>query len=240
GALEIARAEVASLERQHAAAGNALVLLVGTLPEALPPGRRLTGQGIVADLAAGLPADVLLGRPDVRAAEQRLIAANADIGAARAAFLPRITLTAALGSASPALDGLFGAGSRAWSFTPILQQPLFGSATAASLDVAEARKVASVAEYEKAIQQAFREVADLLAAHDALAAQLRAQEAAERTQSERLHLADLRYRGGISSHLELLDAQRDSYSAGQATVQVRRQLLSTAAQLYKALGGGGS
>ncbi len=240
GALESARAELASLERQRAAAANALDLLVGQQPAALPPGRTLSAQGIVPDLATGLPAEVLLTRPDVLAAEQNLIAANANIGAARAAFLPRISLTAGLGTASNALSGLFESGSGAWNFQPVLRLPLFDAGrAAAATDLAEARKVIAVAQYEKTIQQAFREVADLLAARTHLAGQLQAQQAAEKAQSERLRLAEARYKAGISSYLEVLDAQRESYAAQQGTLQTRRAWLAAAAQLYKALGGGG-
>jgi multidrug efflux system outer membrane protein len=241
GALELVRAELASLQRQQATAANALVLLVGQQPSSLPEGRALPDQAIVADLAADLPAEVLLQRPDVVAAEKRLMAANANIGAARAAFLPRISLTAGLGTASSALSGLFAGGSESWIFQPALRLPLFdGGRSAAGVDLAEARKVIAVAEYEKTIQQAFREVADLLAAHTYLVEQLRAQQAAEKAQSERLRLAEARYKAGISSHLEVLDAQRESFAAQQATVQTRRARLTAAAQLYKALGGGGS
>lgn len=241
GALEQVRAELASLQRQQAAAANALALLVGWQPSSLPEGRALPDQGIVADLAADLPAEVLLQRPDVLAAEKRLIAANANIGAARAAFLPRISLTAGLGTASSALSGLFGGGSESWNFQPALRLPLFdGGRISSGVDLAEARKVIAVAEYEKTIQQAFREVADLLAARTHLVEQLRAQQAAEKAQSERLRLTQARYKAGVTSHLEVLDAQRESFSAQQATVQTRRAWLAAAAQLYKALGGGGS
>jgi len=239
GAYESARAELASLLRQQAAAENALVLLVGRMPEALPAGRRLAEQGIVGDLAPGLPSAVLLARPDVLAAEQRLIAAHANIGAARAAFLPRIVLTAALGTASRALSGLFEAGSGAWSFQPALSLPLFdGGRTAGNVDLAEARRDLAVADYERTIQQAFREVADLLAARTQLAEQVQALDAAARTQAERLRLADARYQAGVSSYLEVLDAQREAFAAQQGAVQTRRLLLASAAQLYKALGGG--
>jgi multidrug efflux system outer membrane protein len=239
GSLQSARAELASLERQRSASDNYLRLLVGGAPTDLPPGRRLSEQGIVPDLAADLPADVLLRRPDISAAERQLIAANANIGAARAAFFPRITLTGVFGSSSAALSGLFKSGSEAWSFQPALSLPLFDfGRTSANVDLAQARKVIAVAQYEKAIQQAFREIADLLVARDKLKAQLDSQEAAERAQNERLRLTDARYKGGVASYLELLDAQRDSFTAQQATVQVRRQLLSAYNQLYKALGGG--
>lgn len=239
GAFELARAELAGLERQRAAAANALTLLVGAEPAALPAGRTLAEQGIVANLAANLPAEVLLQRPDVLAAEQRLIAANANIGAARAAFLPRISLTAGLGTASSSLSGLFDAGQGAWNFQPVLRLPLFDAGrSAAGTDLAEARQHIAVAEYEKTIQQAFREVADLLAAKEQLTEQLRAQQHSDKVQSERLKLADARYRAGVASFLEVLDAQRESYAAQQALVQTRRIRLSSAAQLFKALGGG--
>jgi len=239
GAYESARAELANLERSRAAAENALALLVGTVAKSFPGGRQLSEQGVVADLAIEVPSEVLLRRPDVRAAEDRLIAANANIGAARAAFLPRIGISLALGSASNSLSGLFDAGSGAWSFVPTLALPLFdGGRTQANVDLAEVRKVIAVAEYEKTIQQAFREVADLLAARDQLAAQLKAQEAGEAAQNQRLRVVVARYKAGASSYLEVLDAQRDTFNAQQATVQVRRVLLSTAVQLYKALGGG--
>jgi len=238
GAYEVTRADLVNLERSRAVAENALNLLVGTEPGNLPAGRRLSEQGMQFDIDVKVPSATLLARPDVRAAEQKLIAANANIGAARAAFLPRIGLSLAFGTASGTLSGLFDAGSGAWSFAPNLVLPLFdGGRIQAGTDLAEARKVIAVAEYEKAIQQAFREVADILVARDKLAEQLKAQEAAEQAQVERLRLVDARYKAGASSYLEVLDAQRDAYTAQQGTVQVRRSLLASAAQLYKALGG---
>lgn len=237
-AYESARAEVANLERSRAAAANALTLLVGTVPQNLPAGRSLTEQGDLPDIPVAVPSEVLLRRPDVRAAEQRLIAANANIGAARAAFLPRIGLSLAFGTASQTLAGLFDSGTGAWSFVPNLVQPLFDSGrTQANVGLAEARKVIAVADYEKTIQQAFREVADVLVARDQLAEQLRALSATEKSQSERLKLVDARYRAGVASYLELLDAQREAFTAQQNALQVRRALLASAAQLYKALGG---
>ena len=237
-AYESARAELANLERNQRAASNALALLVGTVTQDLPPGRALIDQGELPALPVSVPSEVLLRRPDVRAAEQRLLAANANIGAARAAFLPRIGLSLAFGTASRTLSGLFDSGTGAWSFSPSLVQPLFDSGrTQANVSLAEARKVIAVAEYEKTIQQAFREVADVLAARDQLSEQLSALNAAEKSQAERLKLVDARYRAGVSSYLELLDAQRDAFSAQQSAIQVRRAMLSAAAQLYKALGG---
>lgn len=239
GIFQQARTDLANLERQRSAADNALTLLVGKPPVELPAGRGLSEQGIVPDLIAGVPAEVLLKRPDVLAAEQKLIAANANIGAARAAFLPRIALTGSAGDASSALSRLFDSGSGAWAFQPVLRLPLFDfGRNSANLDVASARKVIAVAEYEKAIQQAFREVSDLLSARTSLAAQLQAQQEVEKTQNGRLKLAKARFEAGIANYLEVLDAERDAFNAQQATLQVRRAWLSTAAQLYKALGGG--
>lgn len=238
GVYQSALSNLASLQRQQAAAENLLALLVGTMPADLPSGRSLAMQDIPSDLIAGLPGEVLLQRPDVLAAEQRLIASNANIGAARAAFFPRISLTGSFGSASRQLSGLFGAGSEAWSFQPLLSLPLFDAGrNSANLDVAEARRVIAVAEYEKTIQQAFREVADLLSARENLVTQLDAQQAITTAQHQRLLLVEARYKAGIVNHLELLDAQRDAYAAEQDELQVRRAKLVAATQLYKALAG---
>lgn len=240
GALELARAELANLSRQRANAESALTLLVGQSPANLPAAKPLSQQGWTTSLVVDLPSAVLLNRPDVLSAEQKLIAANANIGAARAAFLPRIGLTAVFGTASTRLAGLFDSGSGAWIFHPVLSQPLFDwGRVAANADLAEVRKVIAVAEYEKTIQQAFKEVVDLLVARGELAEQLKAQEAAEKTQADRLKIAEARYKAGISSYLEVLDAQREAFSAQQNSIQIRRALLTSAAQLYKALGGGG-
>ena len=240
GALASAQADASALDRQQQQALNGLKLLIGgEWPANLPASTPLSTQSLPPQLLADVPSQVLLGRPDVRAAEQRLIAANANIGAARAAFLPKIQLTGALGSASPSLSGLFGAGTKSWSFVPSLQQPLFdGGRTSANVDVAQARKVAAVASYEKTIQTAFREVADLLVAQTTLQDQLQAQNAYLKSQTERLRLVQSRYALGSANQLELLDAQRDSYTAQQNAVQVLRQLFSTTALLFKALGGG--
>ena len=236
---QAASAERANLYRQQAAASNLLDLLVGRkIAAGLPDGLSLAAQGISNDLAAGLPAEVLLQRPDVQSAEQRLIAANANIGAARAAFFPRVTLTGGLGTASRTLNGLFSAGSGAWNFQPTISLPLFDAGRLSSnMELAEARKVIAIAEYEKSIQQAFREVADLLNARVALAEQLTAQQANVDAQTQRLKLVEARYDAGISSHLEVLDAQRDCFAAQQGALQVQRTLWQAATQLYKALAG---
>ncbi len=244
GSYQSVRAELANLQQQQAAAENLLNQLIGKsmaeIPD-LPAGRSLAEQGINPYLFAGLPSEVLLRRPDVLAAEQQLIAANANIGAARAAFLPRISLTGSAGTASRSLSGLFDAGSGAWSFQPAIVLPLFDAGrTSANVDIAKARKEIAVAEYEKTIQQAFREVADLLSARDKLAEQLAAQQANADAQNHLLRLVGARYKAGIVSNLEVLDAQRQSFSAEQGALQVRRAWLSAATQLYKALGGEGN
>lgn len=233
GAWQAARAEAANLARQRAAAANALRLLVGKDAElsAVP-----LGSLSPAEVPVGLPAEVLLARPDVLAAEQKLIAANANIGAARAAFLPRILLTAVAGTASRALGGLFEAGSGAWSFTPALKLPLFDAGRSeGNLDLALARRNLAVAEYEKTIQQAFREVADLLAARQFFAEQMAALGAAALAQGERARRVEARYFAGVSSQLELLDAQREHQLAQQSALAARRAWLASLASLYKAL-----
>ena len=241
GSYQAAAAELANLQQQQAAAENLLTLLVGqSMAEMkdLPAGHSLAEQGISSDLFAGLPAEILLRRPDVLAAEQQLIAANANIGAARAAFLPRISLTGSAGTASRSLSGLFDAGSGAWSFQPAIILPLFDAGrNSANLDIAKARKVIAIAQYEKTIQQAFREVADLLSARDKIAEQLAAQQANADAQSHLLRLVEARYQAGIVSHLEVLDAQRAAFAAEQGAIQVRRAWLSAATQLYKVFAG---
>jgi multidrug efflux system outer membrane protein len=239
GAWQNARAEAANLARQRSAAANALRLLIGAdVASAVRPASTLAGTIPLPVIAAGLPSEVLLRRPDVLAAEQKLIAANANIGAARAAFLPRIALTATAGSASSTLSGLFGSGSGAWMFLPVLSWPLFDAGrTASNVDLAEARKNIAVANYEKTLQQAFREVADLLEARRRYAEQVDALDAATTAQRERLQRVDARYAAGVSSYLELLDAQRELFSAQQSALAARRVLASTSASLFKALGG---
>lgn len=234
-----ARVALATLARQRAQAGNALALLTGKPLADLPAPQALEAQGIVTELPAGLPSDLLAQRPDIRAAEQRLMASNANIGAARAAFFPRISLTAGLGTASNTLSGLFDAGSRTWSFVPQMALPIFDAGrNSNNLDLAHVRKNIAVAEYEKSVQVAFREVADALAARATLNEQLDAQRTVTQAQQERLRLADLRFKNGVANSLEVLDAQRELFSAEQALVQTRLLRLTNAIDLYRALGGG--
>lgn len=234
-----ARAALATLARQRAQAANGLTLLSGKAPGGLPPPQSLSAQQIVTELPAGLPSELLTRRPDIRAAEQRLKAANANISAARAAFFPRISLTAGLGLASNSLSGLFESGSGSWSFAPQLVLPIFDAArNQNNLTLAEVRKNLAVADYEKSIQIAFREVADALVARGALDEQIEAQRAVLDAQTDRLRLADLRYQNGVASSIDVLDAQRELFAAEQALVQARLLRLTNAVDLYRALGGG--
>ena len=238
--LEGARVSLAQLTRQRAVDENALLLLLGSaLPVDLPAAPPFDTRAAGPELPTGLPSEVLARRPDVRQAEQALIAANANIGAARAAFFPRITLTGSAGLASTELTGLFKSGSAAWSFAPQLLLPIFDAGrNQANLDAAEVNRDIAVAQYEKAIQTAFREVADSLAGRATLGEQLRAQQAQANAEAVRFKLADLRYRNGASSYLDVLDAQRSLFAAQQAVVQVQAQQVQNQVALYKALGGG--
>ena len=199
----------------------------------------MSEQHIVTDIPAGLPSDLLERRPDIRAAEDRLKAANANIGAARAAFFPRISLTASAGSASTELSGLFTSGSQVWTFAPQLVMPIFDAGrNSANLSLAHVRNHIAVADYEKTIQIAFREVADALAARATLDEQIEAQRAVQDAQAERLKLANQRYKSGIASSLDVLDAERELFSAQQELIQARLLRLTNAIDLYRSLGGG--
>ena len=223
---------------------NALRQLAGgPLPDALAASLAAPGElpdaSVLADLPAGLPSDLLARRPDVRAAEHELRAANANIGAARAAFFPIISLTGSAGTASSSLSGLFKAGSGAWSFVPQITLPIFsGGANQANLDLAKVEKNIQVARYEAAIQAAFREVADALAARATLDRQVQAQQALETASGRAYRLAQQRYRQGIDNYLAVLVAQREWMAAQQALVETRLARLANLATLYKALGGG--
>ncbi|KWN02523.1 multidrug transporter, partial [Burkholderia ubonensis] len=218
--VETALANQQAQARARAQAVNALVLLIGQpLPDDLPPGLPLDAQNFLTDIPAGLPSDLLARRPDIMEAEQNLLAANANIGAARAAFFPRISLTGAFGTASPTLGGLFKAGTAAWSFAPQITMPIFeGGANLANLDLANVQKRIEIANYEKAIQSAFREVADGLAARGTYDQQIAALQRNEHAQQRRYDLSDLRYRNGVDSYLSVLTAQTDLYAAQQTLI----------------------
>jgi outer membrane protein, multidrug efflux system len=236
------RATYAQQQQQRALDENALALLIGApVPtEALSGGTlRLDTAAPMRDLPAGLPSDLLVERPDIRAAEQQLIAANASIGAARANFFPRVSLTTSAGTASTEFSNLFDKGTKAWSFAPSITLPIFNAgANQATLDAARAGQQIAVAQYEKSIQTAFREVADALAGRATLGEQVRALRAQAEAEGVRFKLSDLRYRNGIASALDLLDSQRSLFAAQQAAVQTRLQQLQNQVLFYKALGGG--
>lgn len=202
-------------------------------------GGGLTRVRPMPEVPAGLPSDLLAERPDIRAAEQQLIAANANIGAARAAFFPRVALTTSIGTASSQFSNLFHSGTQAWAFAPQISLPIFDAGrNQANLDAARANREIAVAQYEKAIQSAFREVADALAGRETLGEQARALRATAEAEAVRFRLSDLRYRNGVASSLDLLDAQRSLFTAQQAAVQARLLQLQNQVLLYKALGGG--
>jgi len=227
------------LEQERAAQTHALTLLLGS-PIRLPMGRGpMDEQQALRELRPGLPSDLLTQRPDIVAAEHQLKAANANIGAARAAFFPRIALTSSLGTASAELDGLFATGSLAWIFSPSISLPIFdGGRRHNNLSLAETRRDLAVANYEKTVQIAFRDVSDALSARHWLSRQVAIARTALATQSERARLSQLRYDSGASAYLDVLDAQRDLLAAEQQLVQTRRALLSSRVGLYAALGGG--
>lgn len=240
--LQSTRVTLAQQQRQRALDENALVLLLGqSLPETLRA--RLENSSLnqvqFPALASGLPSDLLIHRPDIRQAEQLLIASNANIGAARAAFFPRISLTAGAGSASSELGALFSSGSWGVTLAPQLIFPILDAGrNQAVLDAAQTGRKIAIAQYEKAIQSAFREVADALAGRETLNQQLQAQQAQLEAESTRARLTDLRLQNGVASQLDWLDAQRTLFIAQQAIVQTRLAYLQNQIALYKTLGGG--
>jgi len=237
--METARADVAAYTRMVALDENALTLLAGApVPaEWLPEG--LDGLAPLRDFTPGLPSEALMRRPDILMAENLLKASNANIGAARAAFFPRITLTTGFGTMGNELSGLFKSGSETWSFTPQVVLPLFNTgATFAGLSVAKAERDIAVAQYEKAIQVGFREVADTLVQRGTLGEQLAAQESLTKALERTFRLATLRFEAGADGYLGVLDAQRSLYGAQQGLIALRRARAGNLVTLYKVLGGG--
>lgn len=233
-----AEAQIAQWELARARQVHALTLLLGQ-PITLPANTAHWGEAPLAPLQAGLPSDLLVHRPDIVAAEHQLRAAHAQIGAARAAFFPRIALTGLAGSASAELGGLFDNGSAKWAFSPSITLPLFTSGRLRdNLQLQEVRRDMAVAQYEKAVQMAFREVVDALAARQGLTTQLHMAQQALSVQGSRTRLMQQRHAQGASTLLELLDAQRDLLQAQQQVLQLRYALLTTQTGLYAALGGG--
>jgi multidrug efflux system outer membrane protein len=240
--LEQARSDVASLTTLVAQDRNALELLVGRpvsdgeLPSAIE-----SVDGLLSELPAGLDSHVLLRRPDVLQAEYQLRSANAQIGAARAAFFPRISLTAVAGLASTALSSLFSAGAFAWSVQPSLLVPIFDAgANRGNLEAARGIREARIGQYQKTIQTAFREVADALARRGTIGAQLDAQVKLEAAARDSYELANARYREGVESYLSSLDAQRTLYGAQRTLASTRLIRATNLVELYRALGGDAS
>jgi multidrug efflux system outer membrane protein len=246
--VDSARVDVASYTAQVALDRNALDLLAGaSVPDALLPAAdttlaatpAATSASALVGVPAGLPSALLQQRPDVLAAEHTLQGANADIGAARAAFFPSISLTASAGSSSTALSGLFKGGNDAWSFAPSLSLPIFNAGgNRASLDAARAQREIDLATYEKTLQTAFREVADALATRASLGEQLAAQQSLVDATQKSFTLSNALYRNGSYSYLEVLDAQRSLYTAQQTLIGLRLSEQSNRITLYKVMGGG--
>ncbi|PIC01357.1 efflux transporter outer membrane subunit [Caulobacter sp. X] len=237
---ETARSDVASYAAQVAQDRNALVLLTGgEVPAELLPSGDLSSAKILADLPAGLPSDVLARRPDVLSAEHSLQGANANIGAARAAFFPRISLTGSTGATSGDLNDLFKNGTGSWSFTPQISLPIFaGGANVANLNSAKASRDIAVATYEKTVQTAFREVSDALSIRQTVSDRLAAQERLVSAATDRERLSQQRRDAGVDSALTLLDAQRTLYSAQLGLISARLDRATNLVTLYKTLGGG--
>lgn len=240
--VETAESDLATLQRSVAQSDNTLSLLIGSpLPDDLPPARPLTAQGLDVTLPAGLPAELLARRPDIQAAESRLRATYANIGAARAAFFPRISLTANTGFSSSELSSLFNGASRSWMFMPQIELPIFNAGqNRAQRDVAEVRKDIGIAEYELSIQTAFREVADELVARPTLQQQLEAQRRLNASTANSVQLAEQRYRQGLDGFLVLLDSQRTAYQAQTTLIDATLELGLSQVRLFRSLGGGWS
>lgn len=239
--VDTARVDIARYTTLVAQDENALNLVVGSpLPSDLLPAALSETLAALKDVAPGLPSDVLLRRPDILQAEGQLKGANANIGAARAAFFPRITLVSSIGLGSDDLAGLFKPGSFAWKFAPQITLPIFdGGSNRANLKVAETDREILVAQYEKAIQSAFREVADALAQRGTIDEQLAAQQSLTDSTSESFRLSQARYDRGVDSYLSVLDSQRSLYGAQQNLITVRLARLTNIVNIYKVLGGGG-
>ncbi|KNH27104.1 efflux transporter outer membrane subunit [Pseudomonas ogarae] len=238
--VESARGDAAVYESQILQDRNALRLLVGSdIPEELLPGANLESAAALVQVPAELPSSLLQRRPDVLAAEHTLKSANIDIGAARAAFFPSISLTASAGSSSSALSGLFKSGSGAWTFAPSISLPIFDAGSnRATLDSAKFEREIQVQTYQQTVQSAFKEVADALAVRSTLDRRITAQQALTDASRKSFELSDALYRGGSQSYLEALDAQRSLYSAQQDLITLRLTEQSNRVTLYKVLGGG--
>jgi len=236
--VDAARGDVVRFTQRIAQDENALNLLVGSVAPMNVLSVELSGiQGLHA-VSSGIPSEILLNRPDIQAAEHRLKAANASIGAARASLFPRIALTTSVGTASSDLTGLFGSGSGTWSFVPQIVMPIFDARLWSAYDAARIESEIALTQYEKAIQTAFREVADALAVYGTVDQQLSAQESLVNAVETIYRHSQARYTKGIDSYLSVLDAQRSLYSARQVLVGLRLAKIANEVRLYAVLGGG--
>lgn len=238
--LDTVRADLAAIARMRSQSENALQLILGTpMPDGLPPAAVFGKDQLIQRIPAGLPSDLLERRPDILAAENGLRAANANIGAARAAFFPNISITGLLGFASPQLGGLFGSGNRYWQYAPQVHVPIFeGGALSGNLALAEARQNIAVSEYERAVQVAFREVADALAGEATYAGQLDALRSLQNSGLQTVELAKIRYETGVDSFLQVQTAEVNLYATQRQLIQTGMESLLNRIELYKALGGG--
>lgn len=238
--VDAAAADLARFTRDRELARNALAVLIGQpLPQNLPEPLPFAALDQIANLPVGLPADLLVRRPDIRAAENNLLAANANIGAARAAFFPNISLTGSVGTASTSLSDLFSSGSGAWAFAPSISIPIFtGGSLEAGLAQANATQRAAVATYQKSVEQAFREVSDALSGEATFSTQLSARQAQSQASQRYLDLSNARFFNGIDSFLDVQVAQVELFQSRLQQVQTGFEMLANRVNLYKALGGG--
>ncbi len=236
---QTAKVDLATFRQRSQEITNSLVFLAGgSIPSNLPNGRSLD-QVVVAEVKAGVSSDLLYRRPDIREAEHLLRAANANIGAARAACFPSVTLTASGGTASRSFSKLFTSGTGTWLFSPNVNLPIFdGGANIANLKSVEVSKQIAIANYEKSIQTGFREVADSLSSRSGLAERITATESLVAAQQKRTYLASARYTKGVDSYFEVLNATLDLFNARQRLIQLRLARAFNSVNLYKALGGG--
>jgi multidrug efflux system outer membrane protein len=235
-----AQSQLAELQRTTDQARNELTVLIGgPIAKDPPAGRSISEQNLSGPIEAGLPSDLLMNRPDIRQAEQNLRSANANIGAARAAFFPTISLTGSYGYDSPALKGLFKSASHAWVFGSTVDLPIFDwGQRQGRLDLSKAQQQELIANYQKAVQVAFREVSNALVARHRYEEEIAAEEQTVNSNMNLAETTELRYQNGVSTYLEVLDARRDLFSAQQGLIQLKSNALQNSVTLYIALGGG--
>jgi multidrug efflux system outer membrane protein len=237
--VDTAAETIPALQQQVAQTENQINLLLGNNPGDVPRGRSLTAQDMPPDVPPGLPSALLERRPDIRAAEQNLVAANAQIGVAKAAYFPQLSLTGLLGGQSTQLSSLFSGPHSAWTFVPQLAQPIFtGGRLKSGVRLTQAQRDSALIQYQKTIQTSFSEVSNALIAHQRVRESRTQQEALVKTLEDRTRLAYLRYRGGVDTQLNALDADRDLFQAELTLSQIKLNELLSVVQLYKALGGG--